>query len=537
MTSRAIDRQPDTSFRFTESLLRLLQRSLNDGRRAILVILCLSAACAFNQFSAILNHDSAWLIHGTEVFLNGGRLYVDVFELNPPLIIYLTVPPVWVAKQLHASSIDVFVLYIFLLAVVSLSLIWLTLRETPRLSPFVRNGILIAVTPVLVLYPAADFGQREHLMVILALPYLFLAATRARWQARDWRLAAAIGVLGAIGFSIKPHFLLVPLAAECYIAVRARSLRRLTRPETLAFAATVTAYVVTIPVFTPEYLTTIVPFGMAVYDHGFDSPLWRVLLTPWVICLPAVLLFHLVLRKQLVIAEICDLLCLSAVCFLVIYAVQSKGWSYQAYPIMAMAVLALSVIFLNVTEKVLPGRPRGANATALRSLALCACVLILVMGTTASRERYSNETMLRLEPMVARLAPGASIYIFSVQVPDGFPLVNYTGVGWSSRFDELWLLPGLVVPGTDAAASASGIRMRGEIERYLRNAVAEDFTRRPPDLVFVDAAPRKSHFGGIDFDYIRYFSTDPRFATIWADYTMLGDIDRFQVFGRRPAAE
>jgi len=68
LTSRAIDRQPDTSFRFTESLLRLLQRSLNDGRRAILVILCLSAACAFNQFSAILNHDSAWLIHGTEVF-------------------------------------------------------------------------------------------------------------------------------------------------------------------------------------------------------------------------------------------------------------------------------------------------------------------------------------------------------------------------------------------------------------------------------------------------------------------------------------
>jgi hypothetical protein len=69
-----------------------------------------------------------------------------------------------------------------------------------------------------------------------------------------------------------------------------------------------------------------------------------------------------------------------------------------------------------------------------------------------------------------------------------------------------------------------------EIEKFLRNAVVTDLTRRPPALIFVDVAPAKAYFGGRTFDYIRYFSADPRFAALWAEYQPLTRIGHFLVY-------
>ena len=44
------------------------------------------------------NHDVAWYLVATDRFLDGARLYRDIIEVNPPLVFYLTVPPVAVAR-------------------------------------------------------------------------------------------------------------------------------------------------------------------------------------------------------------------------------------------------------------------------------------------------------------------------------------------------------------------------------------------------------------------------------------------------------
>jgi hypothetical protein len=484
-------------------------RPLLSDRTTLGLLVALLCGAGWLQLRSVLHHDPAWLIHGTEVFLDGGRLYRDVFELNPPLIFYLTVPPVWLARSLQLFDLDVFVVYVVALITLSLSIAGLVLRYASALPAGMRNGILLAAGVALAICPAGNFGQREHLMLVLALPYLLLAAGRARQVPCAMWLAGAVGVMAALGFALKPHFLLIPFAAECYIVACTGTLRRLLRTETLGLGAAILLYLEAIVWFTPDYLTTIVPFGMAVYEGGFDSPLLAVLACPATLLLPLVLTLQLATRRNLAIPQPGDILCIAASGFFVIYVMQMKGWSYQAYPLDATLFLGLAVVLL-----------QSVGVPHLSRLAIAIGVLLAAVGVNDGMQRYRNAFMAEMAPIVAGLPKDASIYVFTAKVSEAFPLVNYSGIGWSSRFDTFWLLPGLLMQPAPTP----------EIEKFLRNAVVTDLTRRPPALIFVDVAPAKAYFGGRTFDYIRYFSADPRFAALWAEYQPLTRIGHFLVY-------
>ena len=56
-----------------------------------------------------LNHDAAWYLHMVGVMLDGGTIYRDVIDTNPPLIVYLTTPPVWLGRVTGVSDVVVVV--------------------------------------------------------------------------------------------------------------------------------------------------------------------------------------------------------------------------------------------------------------------------------------------------------------------------------------------------------------------------------------------------------------------------------------------
>ena len=49
---------------------------------------------------APLNTDSGWLLVAARRLLDGDRLYVDIIEVNPPLIVWLLLPSAWVGRHL-----------------------------------------------------------------------------------------------------------------------------------------------------------------------------------------------------------------------------------------------------------------------------------------------------------------------------------------------------------------------------------------------------------------------------------------------------
>ena len=161
------------------------------------------------------NHDVSWYLHMAGVMLNGGTAYVDAVDTNPPLIVMLTYLPAWGATLLGLTPAVAF--YADVIALGLLCGVWcssLARRLWPVASAAMQGLITTGIVFLVLAFPKGDFGQREHLTVIFVLPYVMAAAVRSIGGSLSTTEAVIAGVAGAIGFALKPHFLLAWIAVE-----------------------------------------------------------------------------------------------------------------------------------------------------------------------------------------------------------------------------------------------------------------------------------------------------------------------------------
>src|SRR3990167_3346116 len=81
------------------------------------------------QTQLLLNWDVSWLMLTTKKLLSGGHYGKDFFEINPPMILYLYIPPVLISKFFLISRIFALRIYIFLLTSISLLLCYPLLKK------------------------------------------------------------------------------------------------------------------------------------------------------------------------------------------------------------------------------------------------------------------------------------------------------------------------------------------------------------------------------------------------------------------------
>ena len=180
-----------------------------------------------------LNHDVGAVLQWAGRMLDGERLYIDISDVNPPLIYWLNLVPAGLAKLLHLSAPLAFTLAM-LAAIAGV----LALARQPFAALAQPGSIAALALPSLVLfvllvYPQGSFGQREHLHSVLTLPYLLLAALRAQGIAVGARRAAVIGLIAAVGIAIKPYFAVLPMLIEGYLLVLCGWRARLRDPGAL----------------------------------------------------------------------------------------------------------------------------------------------------------------------------------------------------------------------------------------------------------------------------------------------------------------
>src|SRR5580698_2928796 len=122
-----------------------------------------------------LKDDIAWLLYVARRWMAGRTLYVDVVEVNPPLIVWISAIPLEIARWLDVGpqfvAKPVFVAAVLACAWWAASL----LRMQGNLFAE-RLPVFAAIGSALLILPGADLGQREHLLVAAFLPYLVLFA-------------------------------------------------------------------------------------------------------------------------------------------------------------------------------------------------------------------------------------------------------------------------------------------------------------------------------------------------------------------------
>lgn len=500
-----------------------LDSALNTGRMQFLGMGLIFCFAVYLIAPTSLSADVSWLLYVTQRVTYEQKLYVDVFLVNPPLIVWLGAPPVLLTELTSLPLGTSLKAYIFTLIALSLALSAkiLNLQNIPD-----RGLLLLALTYALAILPAIAFGQREHIMLVLCVPYLFVAASRVRGMKLPFGLIILTSVMAGVGFCIKPYFVLIPAIVELYLLAVLRR-KTFSRLEPYIMVTIGIVYLALIFILTPEYVSTIIPYAQEVYIAVHSEPLLKLLtrigLLVSVCVYGVLLLLHWKVRFRNIPPELMIFAC-AGLAGLLIYLIQLKGWLYHLYPALSLIL----IIFAYATYKVFLIKRRK-----LLSIFFSMPLLILTfsygVGLTffPKFNGYEAPIIEALSPIIRKHKNTESIFIFSTDIADGFPLTVEKGATWASRFPSLGMTLGIQIKKARKHQSV----LVEEIETYIFEAVAEDLSRYKPQLVFVRTGEIRFS-DNKTYDYIEDFSKNENFRREWSSYEFAEKMESLDIYRR-----
>ena len=142
-----------------------------------------------------------------------------------PLIFYVNVIPAFISEHLRMPPPLAFAICVWLLLVSSCVLCQVLMLRRRHHKELAIYFPLTLTLPLFSCCLCGDFGQREHLFLILYFP--FFLARWLRWSGNslsNWEAGLA-GVLAGIGLCFKPYFFIPAVLCELYWLSEKRKFR------------------------------------------------------------------------------------------------------------------------------------------------------------------------------------------------------------------------------------------------------------------------------------------------------------------------
>ena len=491
-----------------------------------------SAVVVWWQLQHGLWSDVTFYIAANERLLNGGRLYVDIIDMNLPMAFWSSMPPVWVASATGLDAVTLTLCWTVLVILLSLVLTWhqLTYHD---LTYAARLEILCLIFAVLIAPAGPVFGQREHVMVALTLPYYVMVAPTLAGSSRSipHLLVGVTALAAAIGFSIKPYFLIPLCMVEATILFHRKSLRAVLRPETIIVFLLLLAYAIAALVLTPEYFTTILPLARATYD-AYVILVAYAMSKPWIVsfCLLAPVAAYFAFRggRERPLPFIFAIVGFSS---FAAFLAQFKGWPYHLYP--AVAFLSISVLLILFVDE----NDRIRRITAGSSMRIICAFIVALQFFSIHLYWEKHETQRRnIDDMLVRRLDGAqSVMLLSHDLGIQFPMLRLKGLTWASSFPAAWSLVGFGEEFARTGAPSSSDASRRWAFRFSITKLVDDFIRYQPEGVIVDIREYSGTvLRGTNPQYLRMLATDPRFDEIWRRYELVSRSSEIEIYHLRP---
>ena len=481
-----------------------------------------------------LNHDVGAVLQWSGRMLQGERLYVDINDVNPPLIYWLNLIPAGLADLAHLSAPFAFSATVLAALAGCLALARPLFRQLAPKESFAAFALPGLALYVLLVYPQGSFGQREHLLTIFTLPYLLLAAARARGlSVAPWR-AALIGLVAAIGIGIKPHFSFLPVLIELYLLASCGPRARLRDPSPWVIVGFGIAYAVAAILIHPAFFSHELPLAMRYYERGLG---WHVLLEPQslgvILALAPLAAAAFVLRG----AKLPHILALAALATLIGACLQGRGWDYHFLPANSEVILLGGALATGLLDRWGAGIPAWPKA-ALGGIALC--MALLLSGNLSPpfglELTFKDSPAGHALPIIDRAAHGRPVLWLTTSIYPQFPVLNYTGSTLAMPNESLWLLPAVYAsaPAPDGNIRFNPLNDMPQAEAELFHDTVAMAARMKPALIITTDSWAEPGFGGRNFDYLAYFGRSPEFAALFADYRPLTKLGAWTFYQRIP---
>lgn len=491
----------------------------------IMALLALVRELAFFPVPDFIpNPDSAWLIYAAQRVADGQKLYVDIMESNPPLIIWLSMPAVWLGKLLNMQPIFIFDMLATLLSALSITIVARIIRSQGFFADRANYGlVMLYISCGFFLMTPAIYGQREVLFIAMVLPYLFLSLAPIALNARSF----AIMLMAAVGLALKPFFLLLWVMNELKTAIERRKATALFSWHNWLIGMVQVIYLFAIYYFTPEYFSDLLPALLVTY-FSFAYPwesLWQPIAKVAVASLAVAWLAKLGGEYKVFTGR--ALIWLAACAGLIL--MQRKDWINHLYPMVFMAglVISISLVFLLKELKI-----RRMEIGNRRFAALCIALALFAEGAYLGSAFTYNiltkpaQMSIRLMAEIEKKAAGKYVYPLMNGINPSFPSISLTRGIFHGGFAHLWPLMGIVIRQQQGENSPEFIKAK----KWFFDTLVRDFTNYPPELVWVNdnvnmgiistyfIEPENRNFIGV-------LSRDERFAKIWQNYEKYAEIE------------
>ena len=543
------------------------------------LVLLLAGAAMMTALLALVpaaGHDQLWFLLMAKRWLAGAHLYgEEVFDSNPPMVVWLSAVPVWLGEHGGVTAPLVSKWLVVLLdavvAVFALKALELSagpVRANARL--WLGFGFVVIFGAV----QARDFGQRDALTGLLLLPYVLSCAAwlHGGVRAKTVVVLRILAVLFAtLGMCLKVQLAVVPLALEAALLLRALRTKGsraawLLRPEPWLLAIGGGAYLYAIRSLTPLYLRHALPLNLLTYwaiGHLTPVELFVEAIGMHVLLAMALASVRMERKRQSRFAPAITMLTLAGLAATVAYYVQGTGWYYQQLPAISFFAGAVVLQFLSLGERGYARRRQRLTAQgiaevredlpvafplATAGLVLLACGLTIHFAgfgfTPSGFDADHTFQITQPDPrFFAKLAPGTSVAILTTSVDDAMMPIERYHLEWAQHMNNLWLLPALLrasdpQPGDWPVPKRHQMTEEQSERLYLEITSGEalDLERWEPQLVLAarchDPNYQCQELEGRHDSLVSFLLTSDQFADQWRHYHYVRSIGMYDEYVR-----
>lgn len=451
--------------------------------------------------------DVMWQMQLARSVLHGGNYIQNFFETTPPLSFLILIPEVAVEKIGALSHATGIYTYIFLCTTITLLLSYPLIKKLiAKEDGAIATTFLIAIAFVCLVVPGSAFGQREHFFVLFSIPYFLLSACRLDNKWVHPLLALTIGLLGAIGFSIKPFFLASFILIESAVAIAAYQQKKYRfHPETGCVLIFLPIYLLVIDIFFKPYLSIVVPITMRFYYQSFATDSWiDFIKTPAVIFSIFPIIFYFLMRSKNPYQKLSTILFLALTGNFIAFLVQRINWYYHLLPAFSIAVL-LNFFLLSVYLKT----NRFIATRIAVSVFVCYYPLYFLVLHYLEAIIFWKKDVYPVVSFLRKTEQNREVYFFSTQATYFFSSLEIAGAHHQSRFEFLLWMRNY--------HNKQYVKQRTSQQKkdadYLTGLLAEDLIQHKPDLIFVDEST--------EIDYLHFLNKNTSFQTAWKKYYFL----------------
>lgn len=484
------------------------------------------------QLQIYIHPDVIYLMNIALRLISGGRYTHDFFETNPPMIMYLYLPAIYLAKLTSINIIYIFRLYILALILISVLMSASLLKKILRNDLLMYYWMLALLILILCFFPAHEFGQREHFLMILIMPYLFANILRLNNERLAASLTILIGIFAGIGLSLKPFFLTLIILPEIYILYHTKNLKQLLRLELMTIIIFLLAYSLLILYFYTDYIFIALPIIFRFYFIGMSKSFSSALTYMNLIYCFLTCALYILFYKRSQYPLLTSMLFVSLISLIFSVLIPHTMFIYQMMPALSIALLLLGFGLGQFIHEYINSERNDVKQFNPSSLLMLAFLLVFAFPFTESAFYFKLGILTRQDVTTKKFLQfienhADKNYIFLSASSDTMIADLYPGphLHYVGSFSAFWWEQGLAKLKKQTKTAIEKIRL-ATAEQFLIDIIIRDLNIKKPNFILIDIS------NNIKINYMKQFMQFEEFRDAFAAYQYYSTIGSYEIFIR-----